>query len=144
MWHDSFSSYRSKAAGSLVGWVMTCLFMWHSRHTAQKWWVAWKGASWLVHVYDMTHRHVTWLVRVRSHGSKRWRVGNFEVSVTAHGGDQTWKFWISRSTRFSGRSFEWRGLRLLTWKPVWTGGDSRENVFDMYGESREKLWDWLS
>jgi len=42
--------------------------------------------------------------------------------------------WISRSISFPNRSFEWRGLRLLNWKIGWNFGDSRESVFDMYGE----------
>ena len=45
--------------------------------------------------------------------------------------------WMSRSTRVLGRSFEWRGLRLLTCKLVWNFGisleNSLENVFGMYG-----------
>jgi len=32
--------------------------------------------------------------------------------ASAHGGDRTLNIWISRSTQFSGRYFEWRGLRL--------------------------------
>ena len=70
------------------------------------------------------------------------------MSQYTHGaaqrGDQTSNIWISRSTRFSGRSFEWRGLRLLTWKPVWNFGDSRENMFDVYGDSRENLLEILA
>jgi len=58
---------------------------------------------------------------------------------TTHGGDQTWNICISRSNGLIVRSFEWRGLSLHTWKLVWTFGGSRENVFDMYGDSRENL-----
>jgi len=61
------------------------------------------------------------------------------IAYTAHGGDQTSNIWISRSDSFPVRSFEWRGLRLHTWKRVWNFGDSRQNVFDMYGDSRENL-----
>jgi len=56
--------------------------------------------------------------------------------VPQNGGDHTSHFRISKSTRFLGRSFEWRGLYLVLWKLVWNLGDSRENVFDMYGDSR--------
>jgi len=40
---------------------------------------------------------------------------------------------------FPGHSFEWRRLRLLMWKSVWKCGDSREIVFDVYGNSYENL-----
>jgi len=39
----------------------------------------------------------------------------------------------------SGQIFEWRGLCLRNWKLVLNFWDSRENVFDMYGDSRENL-----
>jgi len=45
---------------------------------------------------------------------------------------------------FPVHSFEWRGLRLLKWKPAWNFGDSRENVFDTYGECRENLLEFLA
>ena len=45
--------------------------------------------------------------------------------------------WISRSTQFPGRSFECWGLRLLTRNLDW----NRENVFDMYGDSSENLFE---
>jgi len=45
---------------------------------------------------------------------------------------------------FSGHSFEWWGLRVLTWKPVCNFGVSRENVFDMYGDSREIMLEILA
>ena len=60
------------------------------------------------------------------------------------GGEQTENIWISRSMSFPDRSFEWRGLRLLTSKLVWNFRDSRENVFDMHGDSSENLLDILS
>ena len=41
-------------------------------------------------------------------------------------------------------SSEWRILRLLMWKLVWNVGDSRDNVFDIYGASREKLLEILA
>jgi len=44
-----------------------------------------------------------------------------------------WDIWISRCYGFTVNSFEWRGLRLVTWNRVWNLGNSRENVFDMYG-----------
>jgi len=46
---------------------------------------------------------------------------------------------ISRLAGFPGHSFEKRGLRLLTWKPVRNFGDSLEIVFDMYEDSRENM-----
>jgi len=58
---------------------------------------------------------------------------------STHGEDQTLNIWICRSTRFPGRNFEWWGLRSLTWKLGWIFVDSNENVFDMYGASREML-----
>ena len=42
------------------------------------------------------------------------------------------------------RSFECRWLTLLTWKFVGNFGDSRDNVFDMYGDSRENLLEILA
>jgi len=45
---------------------------------------------------------------------------------------------------FPGFPFEWRGLRLLKWNPVWNFGDSHENVFDMYGDSCENLLEILA
>jgi len=38
-----------------------------------------------------------------------------------------------------GQTFEWRRLCLLMWNPVWNCGDSREIMFDMYGDSRENM-----
>jgi len=61
-----------------------------------------------------------------------------------HRGDPTWNICISRSNDLIVRSFEWRGLRLHTWKLVWKVGDSRENAFDMYGDSRENLLEILT
>jgi len=58
------------------------------------------------------------------------------VPPSAHGEDQTKYIWISTSIGFPDKSFEWQGLRLHTWKLAWKSGDSRENVFDMYGDSR--------
>jgi len=54
------------------------------------------------------------------------------------------KIWISRSTRFAGRSFESRGLRVLTRNLVWNFGDSHVNEFDMYGDSSENLLEILA
>jgi len=64
-----------------------------------------------------------------------WCISAIDVSavtVTSHGGHRTWNIWISRSTRFPGRSFEWRGLCLFTGKLVWKWGDLRENVFSSH------------
>ena len=60
--------------------------------------------------------------------------------VATHGRDQTKTIWILRSISFPDRSFEWRELHLFTEKHVWNIRDSRENVFDMYGDFREN---WL-
>ena len=56
--------------------------------------------------------------------------------ITAQGGDQTSNIWISRSVSCTDRFFECRGLHFLTWIFAWKFGDSRQNVFDMYGYSR--------
>jgi len=61
----------------------------------------------------------------------------FYMHLLSEEREQTSNVWISRSISFPDQSFEWRGLRLLTRKLVWKFGDSRENVFDMYGDSRE-------
>jgi len=61
-------------------------------------------------------------------------------NTSAHVEDQTKNIWISRSTWFSGRSFEWRGLLLLTRNPVWNVGHSREKVFDMYRPPAKTCW----
>jgi len=54
------------------------------------------------------------------------------------------KIWIFRFGGFPAHFLEWRGLRLLTWNPVWNVGDSRENVFDMYGDSCGNLLEILA
>ena len=53
-------------------------------------------------------------------------------------------FWISRFDGFPAYSLEWLGLRLLTWNPVRKFGVSRENVFDIYGDSCENLLEILA
>jgi len=58
---------------------------------------------------------------------------------STHGGDQILNIWISRSISFPDRSFEWRGLRLHTWKLVWKCEDSHENMFGMYWDYCENL-----
>ena len=63
---------------------------------------------------------------------------------SAHRWDQTDNSWISRSTWFPGRCFEWRKLRVLKSKLVWNFGDSRENVFHKYGDSRQNLLEILA
>ena len=65
--------------------------------------------------------------------------------VPTHRGDQTSNIWISRSRSisFPDRSFEWRGLRFLTWIFVWNCGDSCENVINMYRGYRENLFWWV-
>jgi len=76
--------------------------------------------------FEKANNDVTYFERIMSH-------------VSAHRGDQTRNIWISRLSSFPGFSFEWRGLRLLTWETAWNFGDSRENVFDMCGDSCEDL-----
>jgi len=63
---------------------------------------------------------------------------------STHGGAQTEIIWILRSNDFLVRFFEWRGLRLHTWKLVLKFRDSLENVFDLYGDSRETLLEILT
>ena len=70
---------------------------------------------------------VSWLIHVRG-----WRVTDI-VSI-----------WMSRSTSFPDRSFEWRGHREFPRKLVWNLGDSREKLFNMYGDSRENLLEILA
>jgi len=68
----------------------------------------------------------------------------YDISIfiwSTHGGDNNC---MSRLDGVPVNSFEWRGLRLLTRKPVWNFGDSRENVFDMYGDSCENLLTFLA
>jgi len=65
-------------------------------------------------------------------------------SFATHGGDQTSNIWISRFYSVTVNSFEWRGLCWLTWNPVWNFGDSRDTVFDMYGDSCENLLEILA
>jgi len=49
-----------------------------------------------------------------------------------------------RSNHFLVRSFKWRGLHVQTRRIVRKFRDSRENVFDMYGDSRENLLEILA
>jgi len=65
-------------------------------------------------------------------------------TCTTHRGNQTSNIWISRSNDLIVRSFDWRGLRLLTWKLVSIFRDSHENVFRMYGDSSENLLEILT
>ena len=53
-------------------------------------------------------------------------------------------FWISSSNNLIVRSFEWRALRLHTWKLVRKFGDFREIEFDMFGDSCENLLEILT
>jgi len=50
----------------------------------------------------------------------------------------------SRSTRFPDESFEWRRLHLLIWKLVGNFRDTRQNLVDMYGDSRENMLENLA
>jgi len=40
----------------------------------------------------------------------------------------------TRNIGVSDRSFQWRALRLLSWRIIWNFRDSHDNVFDMYME----------
>ena len=51
---------------------------------------------------------------------------------------------LNESIVFPDRSFEWQQLRLHTWTLVWIFGDSRANMFDMYGDLRENLLEILA
>jgi len=86
------------------------------------------------------------MIRVDTHitHSKYIHTSHTPSTYTANGGDQTSNIWISRSIGFFDRTFEWRGLRLLNWKSVSNFGDSHENVFDMYGDPRENLFNILA
>jgi len=97
-----------------------------------------------IHTYTHTHRHPCTHTHTCIYSSyiriiHMYYIYTYIPSKFAHGGNQTWNIWISRSTRFQGRSLEWRELRLLTWKLLWNYGDSRENVFYMYEDSRENF-----
>jgi len=45
-----------------------------------------------------------------------WNNCSWYSHISAHGGDETSNIWISRSIGYCDRSFEWRGLRVHTWK----------------------------
>ena len=64
--------------------------------------------------------------------------------MSTHAGDQTENIWISRFYGFTVNSLKRQGLRSLTWNPVSKFGDSRENVFDMYGDSCENSLEILA
>jgi len=51
---------------------------------------------------------------------------------------------VQSSWSLPGHSFKWRGLLLLTWNPVYSFEDSRENDYDMYGDSRENMLEVLA
>jgi len=120
------------------------------------------GTSWHVpyHHIDMVRhdmRHIiTWYVMTFAISSNRHAPHHHIDMVrhdmrhiitstwhTAHWGDQTENIWISRSTRFPGRSFGWREPNLLRWNLDWNCRDSRENMFDAYGDSSENLLEML-
>ena len=121
-------------------WVMAHMWTSHVTHVNE----SCHTCEWVVsHMWisRVTHMDGSWLPYecAMSHMCKRC-----VPHVAAHGGDQTSNFWISRSISFPDRSFEWWGLHLLTWKRVWNVGNSRENLFDMYGDSCENLLDILA
>ena len=66
-------------------------------------------------------------------------MSHIRESWTTHEEDHTQNIWISKSTSFPDKSIDGRGLHLLTWKLVQFLGDSRENVFDVYGTYRENF-----
>jgi len=79
--------------------------------------------TWIVHMHDMTHicvRHESRAAVADNHSRKR----------------PDFKWLDLKIGRFS--------LRLLTRKPDWNVGDSRENVFHMYGDSRENVLEMLA
>jgi len=90
------------------------------------------------HMCDTHRTCVTWVMTRMNRPRHIW------LRHATHGGDQTSNIWISRFISFPDRSFECRGLCLLTWKFVWRFGNSRENVFDMYGDSRENSFEILA
>jgi len=96
---------------------------------------------WLIHmrhvsyICDMSRAYMTWLIHIHSRRRSDFKYLDLQIYQLS---------WYSRSISFSDRSFECRALHLLTWKLVWNCGDSRENVFDMYGDSRENLLEILA
>ena len=84
---------------------------------------------------------------IRSNGYILWVTGS-PLDFMSDGDSvrsYEWRdIWISRSYNLIVRSYEWWGLRLHRWKLVWKFGDSRENVFDMYGDSSENLLEILT
>ena len=80
-------------------------------------------ATWLSPIFSTTHLYAPWPIVTNP-------------LPTTHEGIQTKNIWMSRSISSPDRSFEWRGLRLLNWKRVGNFGDSPENVFHMYRDSR--------
>jgi len=84
----------------------------------------------------MTLWYVTWLMG--SHDMTFWYVTALteEIRLQIFGSPDHYRNLV--------RSFEYQGLRLLTWRFVGNFGDSRDNVFDMYGDSRETLLEILA
>jgi len=126
----SITSHSRLAASTCVTWLIDVCDMTHTRVRHN----SFMYTIWLIHVCDMTHACCLGSVRLST------LVTLLTMTLTpAHGGDQTCNIWISRLAGLSGHSIEWRGLRLLTWHPVWNCGDSGENVIHIYGDSRVKL-----
>jgi len=77
----------------------------------------------------------SWHICIMTHTMSHTCCHTYEwvMAHTAHWGDQTWNTWNSRSTQFSGRSFDWRGLRLLTWQPVWNLGTPEKTCWICMG-----------
>jgi len=91
------------------------------------------------HIWRAQIQIATTLVPCRT--SERWVT---HVTTRDSRGRSDSKHLELQICQFSRHFFEWRGLRLLTWKPAWNFGDSRENVFDMYANSRENLLEVLA
>jgi len=91
------------------------------------------------HIWRTQIQIATTLVPCRT--SERWVT---HVTTRDSRGRSDSKHLELQICQFSRHFFEWRGLRLLTWKPAWNFGDSRENVFDMYANSRENLLEVLA
>jgi len=127
VWHDPFT-------------CVTCLLHMCDITPLHVWGDTFTCVTWLLHMCDMTPSHVG----DDSYASSHWTWSLREIGVSTHEEDQTENIWISRFAGFSGHSFEWRGLHLLTWNPLWNLGDSQKNVFDMYGDSYKNLFQIFS
>jgi len=90
---------------------------------------------WTNHVTNAGVESHTWM----NHVTKSIHTGH-----AAHGGDQTWNVWITRSFGFPILLLSDGDSVYSTEKEYWNFGDSRENVFDRYGDCSENLLDILA